>query len=280
MLQESRLYSFIDHHNGFLLQFLEGQKLIHDLVLIHGIAGQGFQYYRDSVLAFQTMISYLKPGEGLGIYLDSEEPYFRLKIEMSDEGQMRTLLLPEEFKEFPHSITGKCRIVKLLPGEVTPYTSIVNLDQNNSEEVINKVLNDSYQVKSRVFISQDSDQSVMITKLPNKNVDKFIEENTTSIPEYWLQHQSHIQKLFASGTSDQLVIQENFEKNGFLLLGSREIKFKCTCSRQRMFDGVRSIIMSAGIEHVFAPDESEIQTKCDYCKETYIFTREAFNLLN
>jgi molecular chaperone Hsp33 len=41
MLATSRLYSFLDHKNGFNINFLEGQKLIHDLVLLHPMQGQG-----------------------------------------------------------------------------------------------------------------------------------------------------------------------------------------------------------------------------------------------
>ena len=50
------------------------------------------------------MVNFLKPGESLGFYIDSEEPYFRFKIELSNTGTFRTLLLPEEFENFPDKI--------------------------------------------------------------------------------------------------------------------------------------------------------------------------------
>lgn len=276
MLPESRLYSFIDQKEGFTVNFFEGQKLINDLAIIHEVIGGGFQYYRDAILSLQPMISFLKPGEGLGIYLDSDEPYFRLKIEMSDQGQMRTLLLPEDFNQFPKSINGKCRIVKLSPDDQQPYTSIIKLDDIDFHQVVNKILSESYQINSEVFLSQTSDQSLMIMKLPEINVNKVQTNYVLSIEEYWKKIAEKTQALYDLGTTEQKDIQDTFEAEGLVFLGSKEIKFKCTCSRQRMFEGVRSIIWSSGMDAVFAPNEPHIETKCDYCKTSYLLTREEF----
>lgn len=277
MLPESRLYSFIDQKEGFTLHFLEGQKLIKDLAVIHEVIGAGFNYFRDAVLSFQPMISFLKPGEGLGIYIDSEEPYFRLKIEMSEQGQMRTLLLPEDFNQFPKSITGQCRIVKTLPDELHPYNSIIKLDDVDFHNVVNCILRESYQINSEVFLSQLSDQSVMITKLPEINVNKVQTAYNLSIDEYWAEMKKSIESLYDSGTTEQSDIQSKLEEKGLLLLGSHEIKFKCTCSRERMVKGVWSLVKSSGLDAVFQPDEDHIETRCDYCKTSYLLTRDEFS---
>ena len=276
MLPESRLYSFIDQKEGFTLHFLEGQKLINDLAIIHHVIGGGFQYFRDAILSFQPMISFLKPGEGLGVYIDSDEPYFRLKIEMSEQGQMRTLLLPEDFKLFPQKISGKCRIVKLLPGETHPYTSIIKLDDIDFHQVVNQILVESYQFNSEVFLSEDSDQSIMLMKLPEINVNRVQTNYVMTINQYWKKIETHAQKLYEMGTTEQVDIQAHFENEGMLYLGSKEIKFKCSCSRERMFEGVRSLIWASGIESVFEPEEKSIETKCDYCKTSYLLMREEF----
>jgi molecular chaperone Hsp33 len=276
MLQESRLYSFIDQQNGFALHFLEGQKLVHDVALTQNLKASGFHFFRDSILSFQLMVTYLKPGEGLGVYLDSENPYFRLKIEMSDQGQMRTLMLPEDFNEHPKSFTGKCRLVKTVPGETHPYTSIIDLNNTNLGDVINKILQDSYQLPSKVFISEDSDQSILLLKLPAINIDKIQTNYTLNVDEFWDKHREAFAKIFSEHSQDYTVIQSSFEKLGLLYLGSREIIFKCTCSRERMVSGIWSLVRNSGLDHVFLPDESEIETKCDYCKTIYKLQRSEF----
>ncbi len=276
MLPESRLYSFIDQKEGFTLHFLEGQKLIKDLAVIHQVIGAGFNYFRDAILTFQPMIAFLKPGEGLGVYIDSEIPYFRLKIEMSDQGQMRTLLLPEDFNEFPSQINGRCRIVKLMPGEHAPYTSIINIDGIDFHQVANKILLESYQIQSEVFLSENSDQSLMLMKLPEINVNKVQTNYSKTMPKYWESIQGEVTKLFDTGTTEQIDIQTCLEKMGLLFIGSKEIKFKCNCSRDRMLDGIKSIVRASGIDHVFGADEDEIEAKCDYCKTSYLILRSEF----
>ncbi len=136
MLAISRLYSFLDHKNGFNINFLEGQKLIHDLVLLHPMKGQGFSYFRETFLGLLPIIFFLKPGESLGLYIDSEDPYFRLKIETNNAGHTRTLLLPEEFNEFPEKISGQIRITKIFSNNKSPYTSMLELKGVNTDEVI------------------------------------------------------------------------------------------------------------------------------------------------
>ena len=277
MLQESRLYSFIDQKDGFTLHFLEGQKLIYDLALIHANKAGGFHYFRDAILSIQLMISFLKPGEGIGVYIDSEDPYFRLKVEMSDQGQMRTLLFPEDLNVFPQIIkSGKCRVVKTLPNEMAPYTSIIEIENSNFTEVINSILNTSYQFNSQVFLSQESDQSVMLLKLPSININKIQTSYTLSIDDYWNKIRSKIQNLFASHTCEHSVIQNSIEEIGLIYLGSKVVKFKCHCSRERMVHNIWTLIKSNGMEQVFAQDESSIDIKCDYCKVNYILKKEEF----
>ena len=55
MLPDSRLFSFMDSENSFTVHFLEGQKLIHDLAMIHEVKGSGFAYFRDTILWLRTL---------------------------------------------------------------------------------------------------------------------------------------------------------------------------------------------------------------------------------
>ncbi len=277
MLQESRLYSFIDQKNGFTLHFLEGQKLIHDLALIHANKSGGFHYFRNAILSIQLMISFLKPGEGLGIYVDSEDPYFRLKVEMSDQGQMRTLLLPEDFSEFPETILGRCRVVKTIPNEAHPYTSIVNLENVNFQESVNHILKMSYQLQSEIFLSDESDQSVMISKLPSININKIQTNYNQGLSSFWKAIESKLNTLFAKHSDDYELITKTLESAGFTYLGSREIKFTCHCSRERMVQNLFAVIQTNGFDHVFGEDNNDLEIKCDYCKTLYSISKDEFS---
>ncbi len=280
MLDESRLYSFLDRENNFTVHFLDGQKLIHDLAIIHDVKSDGFAYFRDSVLTAQNLISLLKSGEGLGLFIDSNEPYFKLKIEMNFAGRMRTLLMPENFNTFPEKITGTCRLSKIFPNNPSPYTSVIELNNISFHQVVNKILQDSYQLKADIYLSDDSDQSVMIQQLPKTNVDKEEADSTQLSPtEYWVKSQKHIKEIFSKSTAQQAEIQGHFESLGFTYLGSKLVEFKCNCSRERMVRSISSLCLSSGIDEIFE-SKNELEAKCDYCKTYYLITKDEIININ
>jgi len=266
MLAASRLYSFLDHKNGFNIHFLEGQKLIHDLVLMHPMQGSGFAYFRETFLGLLPIIFFLKPGESLGIYLDSENPYFRLKIETNSAGHTRTLLLPENFNNFPLKITGQVRVTKIFPGSKSPYTSMLELKEIETKDVINQILSESYQTNTEVIVGDVSDQSIMVTKLPPLNVNVLTDEEM-SRKEYIKKHKSFFHSVFELATDDIEKIVKQFEDHGYSYLGSRQISFFCPCSHERMVLNLKGLY-SQDINEVFSEGE-EIEVKCDYCRKIY-----------
>jgi molecular chaperone Hsp33 len=266
MLATSRLYSFLDHEKGFNINFFEGQKIIHDLALLHPMQGSGFAYFRDTFLGLLPIIYFLKPGESLGLYIDSEEPYFRLKIETNNAGHTRTLLLPEEFNLFPMKISGKARITKIFPGQKSPYTSMIELLDVETKDVINQIFTDSYQTSSEVIVSEVSDQSVMVTKLPSLNVNSNIDETLTR-KEYIKKHSAFFHDVFEFATDDIEQIVKTFEDRGFAYLGSRQISLFCPCSKDRMVLNLRSLYGS-DMENLF-DEKGMVEIKCDYCRKKY-----------
>lgn len=273
MLNESRLYSFIDNQNGFTFSFLEGQKLMADLITIHNLGPVALDYYRKSVLTSMQMLNFLKPGENLGFYIDSEHPYFRFKIEISNSGTMRTLLLPEEFSEFPEKITGVCRVSKLFSNNKMPYTSITKVHQEKHEELTNKILRESYQTNSEVLTSEFVDQTLMVTKLPPVEIKKEVLEDI-GLKEYILRQTKFLRSVFKQEFNDVKSIVEYFEDRGFLYLGSKEIKFFCPCTKERMLQNI-STLHRQDIEEIFH-EKDTIDVRCDYCNTNYHIKKSDF----
>lgn len=275
VLPDSRIYSFIDSETEFTIHFVEGQKLVHDLAIIHDLKGQGFAYFRESVLSAIPLVSLLKAKENLGLYVDSKEPYFLLKIEMNELGYFRTLLLPESFDKFPEKLKGEGRLSKISVGMNTPYTSIIQVDGLSFREVVNSILKDSYQIKGQVICSEQSDQSVFVRQLPRKNWDK---ENPLPEPDFdglLSKIEPGLNDLFAKGTTDQEEIKAFFESHDFNFLMSKDLDFKCSCSYERMVLGVQSLLNTTSIDEIFESDKS-IETKCDYCKTYYQIPKTEF----
>ena len=147
-MNKSKLYSFLDDDNNLVIHFFEGQKLIYDIALTHKVQSKGFFFFRDSILSLIPLIAFLKHDEGLGIFVDSENPYFRFKIETHNSGSVRALFLPETFDEHSERITGQCRISKTFP-KISPYTSIIDIKDDKFEDIIQNILEKSYLLNYR-----------------------------------------------------------------------------------------------------------------------------------
>jgi molecular chaperone Hsp33 len=272
MLKPSRLYSFLDNGRGFSLYFLEGQKLISDIALLHNLRGRGFHFLRDSLLSSVQLINYLKIGESLGFYIDSDEPYFRFKIEASFTGKMRTLLLPAEFNEFPEILNGKIRTVKMFTDSSSPYTSITEAKNLKTKYMINNVIDQSYQIKAKNIISDESDQSILISKLPPLNSKKVIQESSLSVDEYILNIQKSVNEIFSNALNDVETIVNSFETLGLSYLTSKEISLDCPCSKEQMVSNLYKLTQG-DIDSLFEEEES-VEVKCDYCKTFYDISKK------
>ena len=271
MLNPSRLYSFLDTKHGFALHFLEGQKLVHDLALIHSLRGSAFAYFRDSFLGFMPMICFLKQGENLGIYLDSENPYFRMKVEADHAGRVRTLLLPEEFNQFPMKITGSARVSKQFPNGEMPYTSIIQFKDVETKELTNQLIRESYQVNAEVIVSEASDQALIAIRLPPVNVNKESFVDPVSVTEYLKKQKNFLHGIFDEHLNDVQQVVKAFEAGPFAYLASRQVSLACPCSKEQMMGHLR-LLYSHDLDHLYA-EKSVIETRCDYCKKVYSIVR-------
>ncbi len=276
MLNESRLFSFLDDNHGYSIHFLEGQKIIHDLAIIHGTPGQGFLFYRDIVLSVMQLTAFMKSMEGFGIYIDSETPHFRLKIEANESGRFRTLLLPTNFNESPQVLSGKVRVSKTFGKDSRPYTSILELKETDCSEIMNKVLKESYQIDGRIYLSPSSDQSVFIMKLPDLNQNKVTKEDRLNISEFWNSKKADIEKIWEKALNEEKSIIDEFTNLNMQYLSSKQIEFKCSCSRERMIDVLKGLANETP-DSLFPDQKNSLEIKCDYCQTFYeILKNEVF----
>lgn len=261
----SRLYTLIDSAREYALYFLEGQRLIEDLALVHPIRGEGFAYFRDVVLSVQPIIALLNGGDQLGFYIDSERPEFRLKIETGHAGVTRCMLLPEEFQEFAEVVHGLVRTLKYSPSRA-PYESVLRVHGEPLRNIVNQVLSESYQVNCAMLLSQVSDQSVLLHQLPPLRNEE-IEYSPGSVRARREGIREGVQKIFALGLSDADRIASAFAEIGFRTLAHRPIQFRCDCSRERMISNLGPVYAQEG-DALFGEDET-LELTCEYCKSRY-----------
>lgn len=272
MLASSHLFSFLDKKHEFTIHFLEGQKLIQDLAILHILGGKGFSFFRSAFLTIQPMVSLLKPGESLGLYIDSEDPFFRLKLETNYNGHLRTLLIPENFNCYPPKIQGRARLIKLFPQNKSPYTSIIELPNITLEEVVNQFLKISYQIGAKILIGENTDHALMVTKLPvgpNK-----LQEKSMNLDEYLINFKEKFNELLDEDYSSIEAVIKKFEDSHYLSLGSKIIALQCNCSKEKMMENLFHLYKTSS-ENLFSPGPS-LNLRCDYCKAEYHISENDF----
>jgi molecular chaperone Hsp33 len=267
---DSRLYTFIDDAREYILYFLEGQKLIQDLALVHPIRRAGFSYFRDVVLSVQPMVALLKAGEQFGFYIDSAEPFFRLKIETAHHGTTRCMLLPEEFQEFPESLRGLVRLHKLFPSS-PPYESVLKVEGLPLREIVNRVLDDSYQVHCAMMLSQVSDQSLMLHQLPPMPGSDAYEFSPEAVRARREEFREALGSIFARAMHEPDDLEQAFASIGFRRLADRPMRFFCGCTRERMIENLQPLYQQHGAG-LFESDGT-LEVVCEYCKSRYIVKR-------
>lgn len=270
-MEKCTQFHFLNNINGFSFSLIKGAPLIAQIDEIHNIGPHAKDFYNRTVLSSMQMVNFLKPQESLGFYIDSEEPYYRFKVEMSSEGSMRTLLLPEEFSDFPNTFSGKCRLHKTIIGK-SPYTSVLEFQDLDLDQVINQVMEQSYQTQSKILMSNDKQSSLMLTLLPPTNVDQKFEELDPLTLEKALEKN---EEFFAKILNEDIELSEleKLAKNkGCQYLGSKEMNFHCPCSRERMVENLFTLTEDDR-KHIFE-EQNPIEIRCDYCNTTYQIREE------
>jgi molecular chaperone Hsp33 len=271
-LSESLLLTLIDEAREFALYFLEGQKLIRDLALIHPVQGAGFAYFREVVLSVQPMIALLKGNEQFGFYLDSEAPYFRLKLETGHQGFSRCMLLPEDFQEFPENFTGQARVHKLYSDNRQPYQSILQVKEQPLRQVVNQVLRDSYQVNSVVTVSGQSDQSAMLHQLPPLPGKEEYEFSPEALEQRRREMEKGLSQVFSQALMGKEAVSSALQQLGFRLLAEREVLFHCPCSKEQMIRNIH-LVYAQEREGLFEAGQESLELVCEYCKTRYQISR-------
>ncbi len=274
MLPESRLYSFLDHESGFSFHFLEGQKLFMELVQLTDLPGSSLSSYRDMVLSIQQLVTFLKHGESLGFYIDSESPKYRFKMETNYLGLTRILLFPNNLEKIPTKQTGLARLVKIFPGNNTQdYQSIIEIKNLSTSEIVNQTLKESYQTQSKVFISPSSDQSLLIRKIPSTQKAK---ASKISLEDYIKKNKIMIDDFLSFDQTDVESIVSKFENSSLSYLGSKNVKFQCNCSQERFILNLKTISKEE-LKNLYKED-AFVEIKCDYCRKKYNITRASVGL--
>jgi len=259
----SKILTFLDRKNDFLIHTLELPLSMQE----SHISSTAESTYKTLLLNSLPLIVFLKKEETFGLYVDSIIPEFLFKLEANSAGQFRSLLSPEDLSQDFKEVTGSLRLKKYIPFQTEPYSSVVDINETNLEELSTQFLRKSYQLESKIIISKDLHRSMLINRVPKSNIDRLEIIDPIKIDNYLKLNNSLIEKILES--NDSTNIQIEMEKSGFTFLVERPINFNCKCSKEQFLPSLIQIYKQEG-KSFFS--KGNLHIRCDYCKKNYYFS--------
>ena len=153
------------------------------------------------------------------------------------------------------------------------YQGLVALDTDSLAGAFEGYFRQSEQLPTRLLLAVDDQRAagLMLQKLPGDEGDA----------EGW----NHVGALFDTLGPDELLACDTstlltrlFHQEDVRLLGSRPLRFACSCSRER----VESMLVSLGADEArAAAADGEAKVRCEFCGEEYrLSSHEIENLLD
>ena len=230
----------------------------------------------------------LKTGQRLALKFEGNGPLKKIIVEAESNGAVRGYvaepqvhMVNEEGKLDVAGALGRAGFLTVTRdlGLKEPYSGMVQLYTSEIAEDLAYYLTESEQVPSAVglgvFVETGNSVSAaggfLIQTMPPSDervIDRLMEQIGLLPP---------ITMLLREGKTPEQLLDILFAGIPYLTLEKRMLAFRCTCSR----DKIEKALISLGREDLadLMEKESETEITCEYCRESYIFSRAVLERL-
>jgi molecular chaperone Hsp33 len=254
----------------------------------HGTAPTASAALGRALTGGALMGALLKTGQRVALKFAGDGPLKQILVEADSDGAVRGYVkapnvdLP--LKEGKLNVAdalgrkGLLTVVKDLRLK-DPYTGMVRLYSGEIAEDLAFYFSESEQIPSAVglgvFVEPDGRVSAaggfLIQSFPPYD-DRTVDELIGQINEI-----SGITQFLRAGRKPEDLIDIIFEKIPYDILEIRDLSFRCTCSKER----VERALVALGREEILniIREQGNSDVTCEFCRETYHFTREELDRL-
>ena len=144
------------------------------------------------------------------------------------------------------------------------YQGIVGLDGNSIEEFLEGYLQRSEQLETRIFLASNENAAggLLLQQLPGKNEDDDSWERVTQLG-------STIKSEELLELDAKEILHRLYHEEDVRLFDPESITFKCSCSRDKVTNMLRSISHQEASNII--KEQGNISVDCEFCGETYQF---------
>ncbi len=226
----------------------------------HDLMRNAGMFAAEALVASVLMAAHIKGEERLTVNVESEAPEFSFVADVDSDGSIRGRLRPNRLVP-GRTFTGVISVMKSL-GRKELYRGVADVTGERIEGALQRYLTASQQVDARVRVDATHDThyrivsagGLLVERLPHMDPDEF---QALVLPAL----QGDLRDIlteFAFGSLGGQPVE---------VLGSRELVFRCSCSRER----VVAMIKALGADEIrgMIEDQGKAEVTCHYCSETY-----------
>lgn len=151
-------------------------------------------------------------------------------------------------------------------GEPLRYQGLVPLESPTLAGAFEDYFRQSEQLPTRLLLAADGEHAtgLLLQKLPASDVD---DDGWNRIEQLFATlNTAELQSVDASTLLHRLFHQENLQE-----LGQRDLRFGCSCSRERVAEVLRTLGREEALAAVAAGSNGEAEIRCEFCGQRYHF---------
>ena len=223
----------------------------------------------------------------------------RLSVQLRGTGAMRTLFAEctsagtlrgiAHFQEpLPSPLTPRAfgdgsvmaiTIETLPPGgqEMVRYQGLVSLQADTLATAFEDYFAQSEQLPTRIQLAASGDRAaaLLLQQLPRNPA----EDTAPGDADGWTRASALFDTLGPAElleTPDQTLLYRLFHQESVRLVGTRPLKFACSCSRERVEDTLRGL---GEVEILASLRDGQAEVHCDFCGKSYLFSEPQLRAL-
>ncbi|MDT3414107.1 Hsp33 family molecular chaperone HslO [Kosakonia cowanii] len=180
----------------------------------------------------------------------------RVQGEIADDASLKTL------------VGNGYLVITITPEEGERYQGVVGLEGETLAECLEDYFQRSEQLPTRLFIrtgdveGQPAAGGMLLQVLPAQDTQAEDFEHLAVLTET-----VKAEELFTLPASE--VLWRLYHEEEVTLYDPQDVEFKCTCSRERCADALKTL-PDEEVDSILA-EEGEIDMHCDYCGNHYLF---------
>jgi len=235
----------------------------------------------EAAIGALLIASYCKQKERVNLNIQGDGAFSQALVDAYPDGSVRGYIIERKkvnYSKFSHDHgywgSGLLSVLRTKESEDRPYIGTVPLITGHLAKDLTFYWVQSEQIPSAVglgvFVKGKQVKAAggfLVQAMPGA------EDAEVRMIQQHIQNMQSFRDVMLNGSSPTQLLSEIFQDNHFTLVEERQIKFTCSCSRERV---ERSLAL-IGVEELGAiiKEEGRATVKCDFCSKEYVVEKKA-----